>query len=192
MLISISLLPFMLFAQETPWESIPWGNGSGKPEAPAGKAWIIPVVLAPVAATAAVVFWPSGENEPEDPCTPVPLLLLDFTPPSGPGTPDGSFVAAVDPPGNGPYVFTLNGQDPVTSEEPVFFGNGLVAGTYLLEVTDANGCKGSLSVILQVLDYNPDTDKDLERILARRRHWHVRLVFTPLFIRPPAKVGGGS
>lgn len=264
-LTSISLLPFMLFAQETPWDSILWGNGNGKPATAesSGKGWILPVLLAPVAATAAILLWPSKEIDPDDPCPlkvipnispatcassngmgsiilsdstvpqvtwpdglvassrdnlhsgtylleisygscietytleipfiniQVPLLLLELTPPSGSGTPDGSFVAAVDPPGNGPYVFTLNGQDPLTTEEPFFFANGLVAGTYLLEVTDAKGCNGTLTVDLQVRDYTPDKDKELVRILSKRRPWHLKFVFTPLFILPTPSVRGG-
>lgn len=254
-LISISLFPLFAFAQETAWDSLPWGSGAGKAPAPSrGNIWIIPAVAVPAAAAAALLVLQGKDEGTQEPCSldilsfiapatcsgadgtaritlsdstspqviwpdgltassrqdlragsypvavaygdctdsvilevssvniPIPLLLLDVTQPSAPGIPDGSIVASVDPPGNGPYLFTVNGRDSTLVPEPVFIAGGLAEGTYTLEVMDAYGCTGSLTVVLKVEAYTSHRHRAKQHLSPVKRPKLFRVVLTPLFI----------
>ncbi|HNS46485.1 MAG TPA: hypothetical protein PKH94_04535 [Bacteroidales bacterium] len=257
-LISISLFPLVLSAQETAWDSLPWGSGTGKmPASPAGRAWIIPAVIVPAGVAAAVLFWPDKTNGTGDPCNleilsqstpatcssangtasillsdstspqvtwpdgvtastrndlragvypvavtygdctdsvtleitsvniPVPLLLQDVIPPSGPGMHDGAIVVLIDPPGNGPYLFTINGSNSILLPEPVFIAEGLAEGTYVVEVTDAQGCTGTLTVVLKADERQSRRHRTIQDLFHAKRPKSLRIVFTPLFFRAP-------
>jgi hypothetical protein len=187
-LILISLLSLTLNAQEINWNSIPWGSGTAKPPSTdKGRLWIIPAIAAPVAAatTALTLWFTRHKDESVEPCLlDEQLLLFEVIPSSGPGIPDGSFVAGLEQPGNGPYVFILKDRDTLSTAEPVYFGFGLEDGNYLLEVTDSIGCKGSL--VIEIPSNGKKENVQTEMILSKKRP-HFQFVFTPIFIIPPKK-----
>jgi hypothetical protein len=147
------------------------------------RAGSYPVVVAYGDCTDSMILEVSSVN------IPVPLLLLDVTQPSAPGIPDGIIVASIDPPGNSPYLFTVNGRDSILVTEPLFIAEGLAEGEYTLEVMDAHGCTGSLTVVLKAETGTSHRHRAVHHLYPLKRSRSFRVVFTPLYIptRSPLK-----
>lgn len=96
------------------------------------------------------------------------------------GAQDGSITTAVS---GGAEPYTFNWSNGATTESI----SGLPAGTYTLEVTDANGCVASLTVELtQPTDldmptaFSPNGDNDNERFVVRGIEGYPKNLFTVL------------
>jgi len=74
--------------------------------------------------------------------------LVNASNPSSPTANDGSLSATVIPALHGPFQFVLNGEELPASVDGELQVEGLVAGTYLVQVTDARGCTGQAEVEL--------------------------------------------
>lgn len=64
-------------------------------------------------------------------------------------TTNGSTITTVVSGGTAPYQYALNGGPPAVSGTGVFTINNAVPGTYMIQVTDANGCNCSSMVTIQ-------------------------------------------
>lgn len=123
---------------------------------------------------------------------PVEIILLDVVQPSDPLASDGLIAAEVAPPIIGPFTFELNGIFYPITPDPVFIGEGLAAGTYVLNVTDGQGCTGTLMIILEPEGIIVGEEwKTIEAPHFPERKLF-QWVFVPVFSRRPLNLIGGN
>lgn len=123
---------------------------------------------------------------------PITLVLLDVIPPSDPIAEDGGFFVTIDSPAVDPFFYVLNGEAYPLSPDPLFSEEGLAAGTYFLELTDGNGCSGSIEIVLEFMGIQPPNNhrsgvNDISKRKNQKIQWKFIPIFSPVDFNHPSK-----